>query len=210
MAEITETSAPDMGAWGSADEAARALLAIRGSKLPLKSFGNKRFGNYLWPGSKDGLVPPEYEELWQALGMFQREDILFLLLWGLPGVGKTHLAISLGWNMVGNGRMVQFYQVEHLLDTIRNSYDVKTTIEVLRSLEESDLLILDDFGAHAATEWSMAKLDAIIDHRYEHERKTIITTNSLDIPERIMDRCREGLIVQIRGKSQRGHVHKNK
>ena len=191
-------------------QAAEKLLAVTGSILPLVSFSSKRFDTWYWPGSKDGTVPKKYEALWKSTAQFRADSMASLILWGPPGVGKTHMALAIGWNTLYQNKRVIFYQVENLLDVIRTSYDSQRSEhsyavpEMLAACRECDLLILDDFGAHTVTEWSMAKLDAIIDYRYAHQSKLLITTNSLDMPERILDRCKDGLIIEVTGESQRG------
>ena len=185
-------------------QAAEKLLAVTRSVLPLISFKSQRFDTWYWPGSKNDRVPKKYETVWKAVERFRDDSMASLVLFGPAGVGKTHLALAIGWNILWQNKRVIFYQVENLLDLIRTSFEGKKTEGVLASLRECDLLILDDFGAHAVTEWSMAKLDAIIDYRYEHHSKLLITTNSLDMPERILDRCKDGLIIEVTGESQRG------
>lgn len=185
-------------------QAAEKLLAVTRSILPLISFKSKRFDIWYWPGSKDGTVPKKYEPLWKAISKFRDDSITSLVLVGPPGVGKTHLALAIGWQMLWQNKQVIFYQVENLLDLIRSSFQAEKTESILESLSQCDLLILDDFGAHAVTAWGTAKLDAIIDYRYEHQKKLLITTNSLDMPERILDRCKDGLIIEVTGESQRG------
>jgi len=191
-------------------QAVENLLAVTSSILPLISFKSKRFDTWYWPGSKDGTVPKKYEILWKAIGQFWDDSVSSLVLFGPQGVGKTHLALAIGWNILWQNKRVIFYQVENLLDVIRTSYDSQRSEhsyavpEMLAACRECDLLILDDFGAHTVTEWSMAKLDAIIDYRYAHQSKLLITTNSLDMPERILDRCKDGLIIEVTGESQRG------
>ena len=185
-------------------QAAEKLLATTRSVLPLASFMSKRFNTWYWPGSKNGKVPKKYEILWEAVERFRDDSIASLLLWGPKGVGKTHLALAIGWNTLWQDKQVIFYQVENLLDLIRTSFEGKKTEEVLTSLRDCDLLILDDFGAQADTVWGTAKLDAIVSFRYEHQKKILLTANSLDLPERILDRCKDGLIIEITGESQRG------
>jgi DNA replication protein DnaC len=185
-------------------QAIEKLLAYTESVLPLISFRSKRFDTWYWPGSKDGTVPKKYEALWKATAKFREDSEASLTLVGPPGVGKTHLALAIGWQMLWQNKQVIFYQVENLLDRIRSSFEGEKTEAILGSLSQCDLLILDDFGAHAVTEWGMAKLDAIVDYRYEHQAKLIVTANSLVMPERILDRLRDGLIIEVPGESQRG------
>ena len=77
----------------------------------------------------------------------------------------------------------------------RQSYN-----EIIQSLKECKTLILDDLGAENDTEWVRSILDMIIDHRYENEMNTIITSNVSDISElspRIASRFSEGNVCKI-------------
>jgi DNA replication protein DnaC len=110
-----------------------------------------------------------------------------LLLLGPPGVGKTHLAVSvLKEVIVTKGARGLFYDTRDLLRVIRSTYDpvVRTTeIEVLRPVMEAELLVLDDLGAEKTSEWVEETLNLIVNTRYNERRTTIFTSNYLDSPD---------------------------
>jgi len=139
----------------------------------------------------------------------------FLTFHGKCGTGKTHLAFAIGWEMVAMERSVCYYQVERFLDTLRSSFNKSSTQEgwhedrnyvatqsfekLMKNAETVNLLILDDLGAEKDSEWAGAKLDSLIDFRYENQRDTVFTTN-LDIKElspRIASRLGEGNVVNL-------------
>ena len=68
-----------------------------------------------------------------------------------------------------------------LLSRIRDSYRPgapgESEGELLSRIDEVDLLVLDDVGAEATTEWVQDRLYLIINRRYESAKATIITTN---------------------------------
>ena len=69
----------------------------------------------------------------------------------------------------------------------------------MRNAESVEVLILDDIGAQKRTEWETAKLDSLIDYRYEHQSDTVFTTN-LDIKDlspRVASRLSEGNVVKL-------------
>lgn len=190
------------------------ILNRTDSNLPAHTFDSKSFDNWRWQGTPRGddknLVPDEHLELWGAIGKFPNAPLPLMLLWGIPGVGKTHLATAMGWNMmVGLGIQVIYYQAENLLDALRERFDKGGYSELISKIKNCGLLIIDDLGAHKETPWSLAKLDAIIDYRYMECKHTIITSNTLELPSRILDRCKEGILVRIRGESQRKRKGKN-
>lgn len=135
----------------------------------------------------------------------------FLTFLGQPGVGKTHLAIALAWEWLEKGKTVLYYQVENLLDALREGYkswergNPNGYHQVLAFTQNASLLILDDLGAQKGTEWATSKLDQIIDYRYINKRPLIVTSNlALDkLPPRIADRLSEGVLIHLAGESYR-------
>jgi DNA replication protein DnaC len=108
-----------------------------------------------------------------------------LLFLGPAGTGKTHLAVGVLKELIRNGHIGLFYNVIKLLDDIRNSYskeDGSEQWELLDMIYNSDILVLDDLGAQRVTGWVSDRLYAIINHRYDFRKTTIVTTNQ-DIPE---------------------------
>jgi DNA replication protein DnaC len=104
-----------------------------------------------------------------------------LVFVGQPGVGKTHLAVSILKRIVlraGVGAL--FFDTRNLLARIRNTYNpiVKTTeASVIRPVMETDFLVLDDLGAERPTEWVEDTMNLVINTRYNMKRITVFTSN---------------------------------
>src|SRR3954468_19687347 len=106
-----------------------------------------------------------------------------LLLVGAPGTGKTHLAVSALKLLIARGHEGIFYDYQSLLEKIRSAYNEKlgtSNREAYRTALETEVLLLDDLGAHRVTDWVEDTVTAIVTHRYNHRKPLIATTNLAD------------------------------
>ncbi len=106
-----------------------------------------------------------------------------LLLVGAPGTGKTHLAVSALRLLLSRGHEGVFFDYQHLLEKIRSGYSEAlgaTNREAYRTALESEILLLDDLGAHRVTDWVEDTVASIVAHRYNHRKPLIATTNLAD------------------------------
>ena len=130
-----------------------------------------------------------------------------LLFEGLPGVGKTHLAVAVLKQVIeAAGVRGLFYDTRDLLRIIRSTYDpsIRTTeLEILRPVMTADLLVLDDLGAEKTSEWVEETMNLIVNTRYNERRLTVFTSNYQDIPE---DTEPNSLIFRI-GHRMRSRLH---
>lgn len=124
---------------------------------------------------------------------FAQEPSGWLLLTGGFGCGKTHLAAAIANARLDRGQPALFVVVPDLLDHLRTTFSPDSTVtydELFEQVRTTRLLILDDFGAQSTTPWAQEKLFQILNHRYNAQLPTVITTNQRleDIDQRLRSR----------------------
>jgi len=147
-----------------------------------------------------------------------RHDNIFLV--GPAGVGKTHLANSIGVEACRRGYDVIFQRTSHLLDWLHSGHGDGTFDKKMKKIMKTPLLILDDFGLMQLSNNSQLYLYEIISERYE--KASLIITSNRDFSEWIdvfdnpllgsaaMDRLvHKAIKVSIEGDSFRTRQFKN-
>lgn len=140
------------------------------------------------------------------------KSALFL---GLPGTGKTHLAIGIALHVMAEGRTAMFATVMRAIRTIKDTWrkgSDASESEAIQSLVFPDLLILDEIGIQFGSDAEKLLLFDVLNERYERRRPTILLSNltakevSGYLGERIMDRLREdgGEVIVFDWASHRG------
>jgi len=103
----------------------------------------------------------------------EAKNIIFL---GPPGVGKTHLAISIGIKVCQMRKRVLFYTAEQLKQELAAAEISGNLQKRLVSLTSIDLLIIDELGYLELSKKITALFFQLISKRYEHG-SVIITSN---------------------------------
>lgn len=101
-----------------------------------------------------------------------------LLLTGSTGVGKTHLAVACARQLVERRISVRFWDYQSLLGTLRKGFQPGgDNGPIWEQLDEVDVLLLDDLGAHRSTDWVDDFITDLITRRYNMAKGVLITTN---------------------------------
>lgn len=130
-----------------------------------------------------------------------------LLLFGSVGTGKTVAAACIANALLERDHSVVMTSLVILLE------DPVKSEEIIRRMNEIDLLILDDLGAERSTDYGFERIYAVCDARYRCGKPVIYTSNlPLDtfkhaedircarIFDRVLERCYP---VEFRGVSRR-------
>jgi DNA replication protein DnaC len=100
-----------------------------------------------------------------------------VLIFGKPGVGKTHVACAIGHALVQAGRSVLFMPTYRLVQDLLAARRDLALSRALRSLDAYDLLVCDDLGYVQQTVDEAEVLFTLMAERYE--RKSLLITSNL-------------------------------
>ncbi len=113
-------------------------------------------------------------------------DVKGLLFMGQPGLGKTHLAVSIIKALIlERGVECKFVDFFQLLSDIRHGYSNDMSEQALiNPYVHAPVLVIDELAKGRNTEWEQTMLDQIITSRYNAaDRITLFTTNHEECPE---------------------------
>lgn len=149
------------------------------------------------------------------------EDVLktgrSVILCGLPGTGKTHIAIGIGLHVINHGHSVVFATVQRIMRSFKESWrkdSENSETQVMDALTTPDLLIIDEIGVQFGSEFEKNAMFDILNTRYENRRPTIMLSNLTQkevnafLGDRIFDRLREdgGKCIPFDWASHRGQA----
>ena len=186
----------------------RLQAAMRSSRLPaIKILDDFDFS--FQPSIKREQIDSLHE-----LGFLERkENVIFL---GPPGVGKTHLAISLAIAAAQSGRRVYYGALADLITSLEEAKTAGQLGRRLKILTYPSLLVIDEIGYLPVSQTGAMLFFQLINRRYERA-STVLTSNkgfedqilgdevmAAALIDRLLHHCH---IVNIRGSSYRMRKH---
>jgi len=128
-----------------------------------------------------------------------KKEGIGLLIYGPPGNGKTYVSSCIANRLIENMIPTICVSINGLLDRIKqtfNTWGKEGEEQIIRSLSNADLLIIDDLGTEQDTDWSNTKVYNILDSRYRNGLPLIVTTNFKleDLKEKYHQRTYDRLI----------------
>lgn len=104
-----------------------------------------------------------------------------VLLQGPPGVGKTHLAVGLGVKAIENGFSVAFFQLEDLLQVMKQTAELSPKALRRKKYLNVALLVIDEIGFQQLSREEASLLFRLVSYRYG--RGSILITSNKSIKD---------------------------
>ena len=125
-----------------------------------------------------------------------------LLLFGAPGLGKTHLSAAIAREVSERGYSVVYDTAGHVFEQFENQKFTREDAakSYVERVLHCDLLILDDLGSEMTTAFVQSALYQIVNTRLLERRSTIINTNLM--PEQIAARYSQQIASRVEGEYQ--------
>ena len=188
----------------------RLQAAMRSSRLPaVKTLAGFDF-------SFQPSIRREQIESLHELGFLERkENVIFL---GPPGVGKTHLAISLAIAAAEHGRRVYYGTLADLITGLEEAQAAGRLQHRLKVLTHPALLVVDEIGYLPVSRTGAMHFFQLMTRRYE-TASTVLTSNkgfedwgeifgddvmAAALIDRLLHHCH---VVSVRGNSYRMRHH---
>lgn len=103
-----------------------------------------------------------------------------ILMRGATGLGKTHLSLAIANELLQKGFYVVYVSAPSVLSKLENShfdFNSKEEEQILRTLSDCDLLIIDDLGTEFSSQYTKSTVYNIFNNRLLKNKPSIINTN---------------------------------
>lgn len=138
----------------------------------------KTLDDFVWKPTIEIPATITREEIETAFFVKKKEN---LVLMGVQGTGKTHLATAIAMFLCEQGRQVRFYTATGLANILQEKHQRGTLTNFMASLRKVELLILDEVGFITLHKEASELLFQVVSDCYE--QKSLIITSNLEFSQ---------------------------
>jgi len=145
---------------------------IKNAKFPqIKDLDNFQF-------AESNVDEVAMRHLYEGGFLAEHKNIVFM---GASGSGKTHLASSIGLNLIRQGYKVRFWNLVDLVNELEKEKELGKTGDVMKKMNFYSLIILDELGYLPFSKNGAQLLFHLMSSWYE--RLPVIITTNLEFKE---------------------------
>lgn len=158
------------------EELRRMRCNDRISRLKIKGFEKAEMQGWTFQND-DGKQPKVIDAAKKYCEKFAdfKDEGKGLIFYGGVGTGKTYTAACIANELISKGIPVLMTNFSRIINRIQEGFNGRQ--EYIDSLNEFDLLIIDDLAAERNTEYMNEIVYSVIDARYRAALPLIVTTN---------------------------------
>jgi len=138
----------------------------------------KTLDDFVWKSTIELPATITREEVEAASFVKSKEN---LVLMGVQGTGKTHLATAIAMSLCEKGRHVRFYTATGLANILQEKHQRGTLTSFMTSLRRVELLVLDEVGFITLHKEASELLFQVVSDCYE--QKSLIITSNLEFSQ---------------------------
>jgi len=138
----------------------------------------KTLDDFVWKPTIEVPATITREEIESAVFVEEKEN---LVLMGVQGTGKTHLATAIAMSLCEKGRHVRFFTAPGLANILQEKHQRGTLTNFLASLRKAELLVLDEVGFITLHKEASELLFQVVSDCYE--QKSLIITSNLEFSQ---------------------------
>lgn len=158
----------------------RLQRLLKDAKLPV----GKHLGNFDF-SLVEGVNKPRVAQFIEQTDWLKHGANI--LLFGASGLGKTHIASSIGYGLVEQGYKVKFIAASAIVQQLQLAKQHLHLQDELIKLDKYPLLIVDDVGYVRKTEQETSVLFELIAHRYERHSLIMTSNKSFEQWDELFD-----------------------
>lgn len=170
------------------EERRQALLEKAGELIAKAGIARGKLNRYRFSAWRDDQYPraDEYKnQVAQYVNQVAPGGRNLLFIFGSYGVGKSHLAVAALRQCILNHISDQIPWRGYFCDWVEHCSLVQESWgnssedegQLWAKMRNAHILVIDDIDKRKPSEWALGKLFEVIQHRYYHEKPTIITAN---------------------------------